>query len=424
MTVKGRKKEGEGKNIRNKDKFELRQQKTHWQLRRSLVDRMIGTSDRARLMKEVDRARHHRAHMHSIDRSSVDPQIQLSEVVEIQEEKDHSQNREKIKIKGKLTKNPTRNSFGSTDIFIDIRSENYFRFATLRFKIDKEKVAHLEAETIVVALWNERTKRFNIIPQSGYNKDLGYAYARITSSGIYTAVGVPKDPRVQTTIQLIRSMKQWMPLNDRFNFTKKICQVILCDPQLEEVVHEFVETGKGLEHMGFSPSDFEGEFGTGNICDICLDSFRDDDPQTSVEVDIIDTIDPPPHIIKPLPPFWWWRSCSRWTNIGPDNVPGRISALAIHPTDGNILYAGGAAGGVFKTSNAGTYWYPQWSNQLSLAIGGVAIAPSDPNIIYAATGEWEGDVGAANNHFPGVGVYRSTDGGSDWDLLAPIPSQN
>jgi hypothetical protein len=110
-----------------------------------------------------------------------------------------------------------------------------------------------------------------------------------------------------------------------------------------------------------------------------------------------------------------------WVHAGPTNVPGRIGALAFDPSGPGTLYAGSAAGGVFE-SVAGAAWTPLWlAEQDSLAIGGLA---AGAGVIYAATGEWEGDANPANkyHHFPGVGVYVRRDGDPAW-RLKPIPSR-
>jgi len=77
-----------------------------------------------------------------------------------------------------------------------------------------------------------------------------------------------------------------------------------------------------------------------------------------------------------------------WFCVGPRNVNGRVKSIAVHPTNQNILYAGAASGGVWKTEDGGQSWRPLWDEQESLAIGSIAIAPSAPNTIYAGTGEW------------------------------------
>lgn len=104
-----------------------------------------------------------------------------------------------------------------------------------------------------------------------------------------------------------------------------------------------------------------------------------------------------------------------WVSVGPRNINGRIRSLAIHPTNGDIVYAGAAEGGIWRSTDAGQSWYPLMQYELSIAVGAVAIDPTNPNIIYAGTGEptsWPG--------YEGVGVLKSTDGGSTWSYTGAI----
>ena len=99
--------------------------------------------------------------------------------------------------------------------------------------------------------------------------------------------------------------------------------------------------------------------------------------------------------------------------IGPPRG-GRVLAVAGHPTDIATFYFGACAGGIWKSDDAGTYWENISDGQLgSSAIGALAVAPSDPNVIYAGTGEAtiRGDVSW------GDGLYRSTDGGRTWSNM-------
>ena len=95
-------------------------------------------------------------------------------------------------------------------------------------------------------------------------------------------------------------------------------------------------------------------------------------------------------------------------HIGP---PGnRISAVAGLPGNHLVYYAGAAAGGIFKTTDGGTYWKPVFDDQPVSSIGALAVAESDPNLVWAGTGEtW-----IRSNISIGNGVYRSTDGGETW----------
>lgn len=100
-----------------------------------------------------------------------------------------------------------------------------------------------------------------------------------------------------------------------------------------------------------------------------------------------------------------------WFATGPNNLGGRVRALAIDPTRDNVLYAGTASGGVFKTDDRGEHWRPLWQDQPSLSIAAIAVAPSAPDTIYVATGEHV-------SHVPGAGVFRSDDGGAHWTRIA------
>ena len=110
-----------------------------------------------------------------------------------------------------------------------------------------------------------------------------------------------------------------------------------------------------------------------------------------------------------------------WTLIGPSplnsnstfgNVSGRITGIAVDPTNPNTIYITAAGGGVWKTINGGTNWTPQTDGQMTLSMGSVAVAPSNPNVIYAGTGETNN---SGDSNF-GRGILVSTNGGATWTL--------
>jgi photosystem II stability/assembly factor-like uncharacterized protein len=92
-----------------------------------------------------------------------------------------------------------------------------------------------------------------------------------------------------------------------------------------------------------------------------------------------------------------------WTSIGPDG--GAVDALAIDPSNPRVLYAGTAAGGVFKSTDAGESWRPASEGLATKSVQGLAIDPSHPETVYAATLAY---VGA------GGGIFKSGDGGATW----------
>jgi photosystem II stability/assembly factor-like uncharacterized protein len=102
----------------------------------------------------------------------------------------------------------------------------------------------------------------------------------------------------------------------------------------------------------------------------------------------------------------------RWRMIGPTRG-GRTRAACGVPSQPNVFYAGAVNGGVWKTDDFGRTWNPIFDAQDSQAIGAIAVAPSDPNIVYVSSGEGlaRPDLGI------GDGIYKSMDAGKTWTHL-------
>lgn len=101
-------------------------------------------------------------------------------------------------------------------------------------------------------------------------------------------------------------------------------------------------------------------------------------------------------------------SALRYRHIGP--VGNRVSAVAGVEGQPNIYYVGAASGGIFKTVDAGVNWEPIFDDQPVSSIGALAVAPSDANIVWAGTGE-----SCIRSHISvGSGIYKSTDAGKTW----------
>ncbi len=95
-------------------------------------------------------------------------------------------------------------------------------------------------------------------------------------------------------------------------------------------------------------------------------------------------------------------------HVGP--IGNRVPAVAGVPGDPLVYYAGSASGGLFKSDDGGTSWRPVFDDQPVAAIGSIAVAPSDPNVVWVGTGE----TFIRSNVMIGDGVYRSTDAGRTW----------
>ncbi|MEZ6196848.1 MAG: PDZ domain-containing protein [Planctomycetota bacterium] len=102
-----------------------------------------------------------------------------------------------------------------------------------------------------------------------------------------------------------------------------------------------------------------------------------------------------------------------WRSIGPANMGGRITGLAIHPTDASTWWAATASGGLLKTTNDGRGFTHHFDREKTVSIGAIAVAPSDPRVLYVGTGE----ANPRNSVSWGDGVYRSDDGGETWKNL-------
>ena len=103
----------------------------------------------------------------------------------------------------------------------------------------------------------------------------------------------------------------------------------------------------------------------------------------------------------------------RARHIGPALMSGRINDLEKHPTNSRIIYAGTAGGGVWKSNDAGTTFNPIF-DQYCQSIGAVTLDPNKPDkIIYVGTGEtW-----TRNSVSIGDGLYKSIDGGNNWEKI-------
>ena len=102
-----------------------------------------------------------------------------------------------------------------------------------------------------------------------------------------------------------------------------------------------------------------------------------------------------------------------WRNIGPVNMGGRVADVEGVPGDPRVVYVGSASGGIWKSTDAGMTFAPIFDQQPVASIGDLALAPSNPDVIYAGTGE----ANVRNSVSIGTGVYRSSDAGANWELL-------
>ena len=102
----------------------------------------------------------------------------------------------------------------------------------------------------------------------------------------------------------------------------------------------------------------------------------------------------------------------RWRNIGPFRA-GRVNAVTGVIGQPSVYYFGSVGGGVWKTINSGRTWTPIFDSERVASIGAIAVAPSNPNVIYVGTGEAD----MRDSISFGNGVYKSIDAGKTWKHL-------
>ncbi len=105
----------------------------------------------------------------------------------------------------------------------------------------------------------------------------------------------------------------------------------------------------------------------------------------------------------------------KWQHIGPTNISGRCTDIAVVTPKGEnyVIYVAAASGGVWKTVNEGTSWEPVFDQAPSTSIGDVTVAPSNPDIVWIGTGE----PNIFRSSMAGCGVYKSTDAGKTWQHM-------
>jgi photosystem II stability/assembly factor-like uncharacterized protein len=114
-----------------------------------------------------------------------------------------------------------------------------------------------------------------------------------------------------------------------------------------------------------------------------------------------------------------YRSAS-WSFVGPTNISGRATDIPVADQNGRRrIYAGYATGGVWKTDDNGTSWQAIFEHMPSTSIGDLAVAPSNPSVVWVGTGE----ANIFRASMAGVGIYKSTDAGQTWTHMGLSDTQ-
>ncbi|MGB5981517.1 MAG: hypothetical protein WBG46_05175 [Nonlabens sp.] len=107
-------------------------------------------------------------------------------------------------------------------------------------------------------------------------------------------------------------------------------------------------------------------------------------------------------------------------NIGPGGMSGRVTSIDVVENDPDIIYAGTASGGLWKSTNAGTTWKPIFEDEVTASVGAVAVQQSNPSVVWVGTGEGN----PRNSLNGGYGIYKSLDGGKSWKSMGLEKTRN
>ena len=106
--------------------------------------------------------------------------------------------------------------------------------------------------------------------------------------------------------------------------------------------------------------------------------------------------------------------------IGPAGMSGRITAIDVVNDNPNVIYAGAASGGVWKSESQGISWKPVFDKENLQSVGAISIQQSNPDVIWVGTGEGN----PRNSLNGGYGIYKSLDGGENWTLMGLEKTRN
>ena len=117
------------------------------------------------------------------------------------------------------------------------------------------------------------------------------------------------------------------------------------------------------------------------------------------------------------------KDAGNWTSLGmaeweaayannPGN--GRVNSMTVDPSDADIVYIGAPSGGLWRSTDGGDSWSPLTDNLPTLGVNGIAVHPDDSGVIYIATGDGHG-----NSNY-GMGVLKTTDGGTTWSTTGMV----
>jgi photosystem II stability/assembly factor-like uncharacterized protein len=277
--------------------------------------------------------------------------------------------------------------------------ENVARpYGMLAAHFNQQEALEYDLNTAAYLRWRQDTEETAIIEASKFFAHEGLLIGRITEPGFYQPIALPLHPLTSPLLKLLASF--WSQLR----FSSEIAE-------RQEAAERLKADVQALLAQSGSPDGSD----INSFVDPLIERLSDTGGGGFAAIE-----EPP--ILK------LWRLMrlreDSWESLGPfpgEHVKsvGRITQLDTHPRKGGTVIAAAAGGGAWRTDDSGQHWRPLIESGPTLTMGAIAFAPSNPDILYAASGE---DAGYWNPSWPGAGVYRSDDGGKNWELTSKVSS--
>ncbi len=280
--------------------------------------------------------------------------------------------------------------------------------------------SRLDLATTAVFRFDPLRRQWDLIENSGYNSTGRYIWVLAPEDGVYAAVALPRDRAAVRALALERFAYHYVRVgmasglfaraSDYFS-TSEFRVLVTDEHDLSSSAADRAQLRRLMavhSETRVLRDQWRSALPAGGLLE-----WRIMDHLAEFSASRLSAIS---DILKHFP----WiiglsQRVARWYPAGPYNINGRVKSLAIHPTNNDVVYAGAANGGVWKSTNGGDTWRSLWITESTMAISGLAVSRSSPDWVYACTGE---DTPGWSPSYGGAGVFRSTDGGSTWQQRA------
>ena len=309
-----------------------------------------------------------------------------------------------------------------TDSFL-IDYPDKYSHAFLRLKPRRLSEKKFSLQTAKVFIYDEKMRQWNLIEQSGYNAEKNYIWAETFRKGVYAAIALPADKRLIRKLALMRYVYLNMRLgqdlglvsraDDYFDAAvfEQLAQQAAAQLQTKASDDLVKQSRQLFKESRSLKRQWPRQLPNNGLPEWhIMENMEDQSPELLRFFEIDDIVRFFPFLERLA------NRIGRWYSMGPWNINGRVKSLVIHPTSSNILYAGAANGGVWKTTNGGNSWKHLWKFEDTMAVGSLAISKSNPSVLYAATGEFTPSYGPS---YGGSGIYKSTNSGNTWTNVSP-----